>query len=115
MNRFRRRSDGGTFTSLIFQSGDAGWDSRSLETETAGPWSSRGGWNGRSPTGTRAREATNSLHHHGNDLTSADAPHVFEELSGGRERQMIIRITTPARLQQRYGYRLRYQSDARGT
>jgi hypothetical protein len=40
-------------------------------------------------------------------LTSADARDVFEELSGVSERSMIIRMTTPARPQQRYDHRLR--------
>jgi hypothetical protein len=40
-------------------------------------------------------------------LTSADARNVFEELSGVSERSMIIRMRTPARLQQRYDHRLR--------
>jgi hypothetical protein len=48
-------------------------------------------------------------------LTSADARNVFEELSGVSERPMIIRMTTPARPQQRYDHRLRDLVDARGT
>jgi hypothetical protein len=37
-----------------------------------------------------------SCRHHSRDFTTADAPHVFDELSGVSERVMTIRVTTPA-------------------
>jgi hypothetical protein len=41
-------------------------------------------------------------------VTPADAPHRFEELSGGRKRPMIRSMPTTGRPQQRYDHRLQH-------
>ena len=48
-----------------------------------------------------------SCRHGGECLTSAEGPQVFEELSGVRDRRMIVAMPTMARRQQRYDHRLR--------